>query len=236
MNYNMNKSSLFVVIILFIFAFNWFMQNNGYIGLINEDILIYMNGSLQGFSSLRSFVVYLLIYLLFMNLRTTKEETIFIIRSGGRKKLFNERTFSIFFSSILFATCFSLVNLLMTLLFIGNQRMILDNFYFITLLNWLGMVLFYWWIGMLEKTIEDKINSMNIAIIVTFILIALSYFIKMPLWLPIKDMHIYESVLTKRWSMLDVFLVYVRQFGLVIVFYLIGNLVFSEKDFIYHEK
>jgi len=237
MSYNYKKVSLIVLVSLIFFSFFWYMQNNIYLSHMNNQTLLNMNSSSQGFSSLRMFSLYYTMYfLLIVNIQVRNEEALFVVRQKNREKLFNKRTLQIFFTAGLFSLSFSVVNLLMTYIFVGNIHMIHDNFYRATLFNGMAVLLFYWSIGLLEKLIEDKFNSRNVAVLITFLLVASGFFIKSIPWVPIKDMVVYENLLTNTWNTLDLLKVYGRQFGLVIVLFLLGSIVFKEKDFLHHEK
>ncbi|WKB37051.1 WxPxxD family membrane protein [Terrilactibacillus sp. S3-3] len=148
----MKKTSLLVGLLGLFFIFFWYMQNAGYIWVrpINRDILLAMNGSLQGFSSLRAFAVYYtLLFLLFSSMRMEKETPTSIILQKSRTDLYTKGSFNILVSALLFAFIFSIVNLGMSCLFIGNEKMITNHFYTITLLNSIGLIfsiggLAYW--------------------------------------------------------------------------------------------
>ncbi|MGE1164472.1 WxPxxD family membrane protein [Peribacillus simplex] len=232
MNYIHKNFGLFVVLFMGFFSFFWLMQNNIYLNdTTRHNILIYMNGSEQGFSSLRMIsLFYTLCFLLLTNIQV-KGKIQFIVRGKSRSKLFAERTFYIFCMAGLFSFSFCFVNLVLTYILIGNELMIEGNFYLITLFNWIAMTLFYFWIGIFGKVIEDKLNSAHMATAIVFILIGLSYFMDMIPWLPIKDMRIYEGLLTNYWDAWDLIIVYARQLGLAIAFYLLGNMIYIEKDF-----
>jgi len=89
----------------------------------------------------------------------------------------------------------------------------------------------------LEKIIEDKIHSYVLGVIVTFILISSTYFLRDYLpWLPIKDIRLYEGLLTKTWDIYDALVVYLKQLGLLVAILILGHIIFKEKDIIFYEK
>ncbi|PAF36239.1 hypothetical protein CHH58_13390 [Terribacillus saccharophilus] len=235
MKFDFKRYTLSTIIVLVIFLFNWYMQNHNNIYSQKEEILLMMNGSLQGFGSIRSIAIYTLMFLLFMNSIIPKERSTYIVRSN-RSKLFNQRIGNILLTSAIFSTCFHIVNLLLTVLFIDNSILAANDFYLITVLNWVLMTVFYFWIGICTKLIEDKLNSANIAVILTFIIIALSYFLDFSFWVPISDMRLYEILLLSDWTFVSVLILWLKQLGISLIFYLIGRPVFFEKDFILNEK
>lgn len=220
----------------------WYMQNSTFLysnsDYIVNHILLYMNGSIQGFASFRAYAVYyVLFYLLFMNMRLKKEMPPFIVSHENRSRFYALRTVSILVSSGWFAFTLSLVNLGLTYLAVGNSIMLSHHFYGVVLLNGIAIMLFYGWIGLLEKALEDYINSFNIAVLLTFVLVGLSYFFReiVP-WSPIKDMRVSEALLTHEWKFVDVFFVFFRELGFVVILYLLGSTIFIKKDFLGHEK
>lgn len=237
MKYKIKKYIILVLIVLLLFSILWYMQNDKFfISSLDDNILLIMNGSLQGYSSLRLLATLSLVFLLFMNMLAIKEESSYLTRKADRVKLFKDRIANIFCSSLLFVGSFLIVNIAFTFIFIGHDIMSDYNFYLITFLNGVAMVFFYWWIGLLDKIIEDWFHSKNIPIVITFILVALSYFIETPFWVPIKDMRIYEGLLSGVLDFTNVSFIYIRQLGLVVILYIIGKMIFYEKDFIFYEK
>lgn len=238
MSCNYKKTMVLVGILCAFLVFFWYVQNSIYIRSKSDDILVDMNGSVQGFNSIRAYAVYYaLFYLLFMNMRLIKEEAPFIVAHKSRSHLFFIRAASILESAGWFSLTISAVNLGLTYLFVDHETMADHHFYKATLLNGIALVLFYGWVGLLCKALEDRIHSFNIAVSATFILVALTYFfVKMVPWLPISDMRMYEGILVPEWDALEIMLVFARQLGLVIVFCLIGHVIFLEKDFIRHEN
>ncbi|MGP7817836.1 WxPxxD family membrane protein [Niallia sp. 01092] len=236
MKYKLKKYVISVLIVLLFFSIIWYMQNDTFISSSNDNILLIMNGSLQGYSSLRVLTILSLVFLLFMNILAIKEETSYLTRKSDRVKLFHGHIANIFFSSLLFVGSFLIVNVVFTFIFIGNDIMLDHNFYIITFLNGVAMVFLYWWIGILDKILEDWFHSKNIAIVITFILVALSYFIETPFWVPIEDIRIYEMLLSDVWDFTILSFIYIRQLGLAIILYIVGKIIFNEKDFIFYER
>ncbi|NER40500.1 WxPxxD family membrane protein [Bacillus megaterium NBRC 15308 = ATCC 14581] len=86
-----------VLVLLIMFSILWYMQNSIYISHPNDQhILLIMNGSLQGYNSLRVLAIISLVFLLFMNMLTVKESASFFIRYKYRLRLFHNRTMNIF--------------------------------------------------------------------------------------------------------------------------------------------
>lgn len=234
--------TLIVLFSMFLIIF-WYIQNSTFLNsksnYTSNHILLNLNGSVQGFVSLLAYAVYYaLFYLLFMNMRLKKERPAFIVTHITRSKFYRLRTVSILASSGWFAFTISSVNLGLTYLFVGNKTLSDHQFYLIILLNGVAIMFFYGWIGLLEKAIEDYINSFNVAVLLTFVLIGLSYFFlkNLVLWLPIKDMRVSEALLTHEWNLVDVMFVFLRQMGFVVAIYLLGSTIFNKKDFIGNEK
>ncbi|MBT2259803.1 WxPxxD family membrane protein [Priestia megaterium] len=226
-----------VLVLLIMFSILWYMQNSIYISHPNDQhILLIMNGSLQGYNSLRVLAILSLIFLLFMNMLTVKESSSFFIRYKYRLRLFHNRAMNIFCSSIIFVTSFLIVNVVFSLVYIGHDVMLESHFYLITFLNGIAMVLFYFWIGLLTKVLEDWLHSKNISVVIAFIIVMLIYFIDLPFWVPFDDMRIYEAMLSGLWTLADILFIYARQFGIVIILYVVGKIIFSDKDFIFYEK
>lgn len=238
MSYNCKRTLILCLIFGVFLIFFWYIQNHIFLSSKSKDILLDMNGSDQGFNSLRAYsIYYILFYLLFLNLRLNKETPSLIIAHHSRTQLFVRRTLSILISACLVGIELSIVNILLTLLFIPDKIISNPQFYLITLFNFLGITAFYWWIGLLCKGIEDLTSSFNIAVSITFILIGLCYFfIKSVPWLPIDDLRIYDSFLTRQWDIKDFLLILARQVGLVVVFYILGHIVYKEKDFIKNDN
>ncbi|MFE4525827.1 WxPxxD family membrane protein [Cytobacillus firmus] len=237
MNYNIKKYVTSALIIIILFSILWYMQNDkAFISSIRGNILLFMNGSLQGYSSQKVLVILTLFFLLFMNVHAIKESPSYLTRKADRTKIFNDRFINIFFSSILFVTSYQIVNILFTFIFLGNEIMSTTNFYLITLLNAIALIFFYCWVGLLNKLIEDWSNSRNITVVTTFVVVVISYYLETAFWVPIKDMRVYEGLLSGEWDLTDVCFVYIRQLGLVIVFYILGKMIFYDKDFIIYEK
>lgn len=220
------------------FILFWLMQNGKFINLDNKVVLLYMNGSLQGFNSLRAYAVYyVVLFLLFMNMRLRKERSTYIVLFKNRTEFYVKRSLSVLVSACLFSFTISMTNVFLTYLFVGPQAMVKNEFFTISLLNGLSMAFFYSWIGLLGKSLEDKTHSYSISVITTFIAVGLSYFLadKIP-WVPIKDMKIYEALLTNKWNSTDLLFVFIRQIGLVVTIFLLGLIIIKEKDFISNEK
>lgn len=240
MSCNYKKTMVLVGLLGAFLVFFWYAQNHIFIRSKPNNLLLDMNGSDEGFNSIKAYTLYYaLFYLLFMNMRLIKEETPFIVARKSRSHLFFIRAASILESAGWFALTISAVNLGLTYLFVDHETMANHHFYKAKLLNGMALVLFYGWIGLLCKALEDRIHSFNIAVSVTYILVAFTFFsAEMMPWLPlpITDMRMYEGILIPQWNALEIMLVFARQLGLVIVFYLIGHVIFLKKDFIRHEN
>lgn len=239
MNYSLRKISLSVFVLFILFGFYWYMKNMGYINTITHGkILLNLNDSTQGYSSIRAYTLnYSFFFLLLMKIHNQFEKPHIIIRNKSRKSLFNSRVQSILFSAFLFSFAYSTVNLVLTAYYFGPGFLLKNDFIIITMLNCIILIFFYWWIGLLEQALEDKGIPMNIAMVSTFIFVALLYFLRRgTIWIPINDLSIYDLMIKGLWGYKDLLLAYVRQLGLGIVVLIIGYTFFKEKDFVLYEK
>ena len=238
---NYSNKSLFIVSFLLLtlfLAFFWVMQNSTFINTVHKDVLVYMNSSWQGFNSQRAYAIYYtLLFLLFMNLGLRKEEPSFVVLHKSRTDFYVKRSVHILMSAFCFSLSISIINILLTIIFIEHSLLMKERFYLITFLNEISIFFFFSWIGILEKIIEDKIHSYVLGVIVTFILISSTYFLRDYLpWLPIKDIRLYEGFLTKTWDIYDALFVYLKQLGLLVAILILGHIIFKEKDIIFYEK
>ncbi|QTL52611.1 WxPxxD family membrane protein [Priestia aryabhattai] len=239
MNYSNRRLFIVSFFLLSLFlAFFWVMQNSTFINTVQKDVLLYMNSSWQGFNSQRAYAVYYnLFFLLFMNIGLRKEEPSFVVLHKSRTDFYIRRSLSILISAFWFTFSISIINTLLTFIFIEHSLLMKESFYLITFLNGLTVFFFFSGIGLLEKVIEDKIRSYVLGVIITFILISSTYFLGDYLpWLPIKDIRLYEGFLTGTWTFYDALLVYLKQIGLVGAISILGHIIFKEKDFIFYEK
>ncbi len=232
--------SLSIFVLILLFGFYWYMKNSVYIfNFIPADsVLQELNDGSQGFSSMRAYTLnYAFFFLLLMKVYTQSEKPHIVTRSKSRKSLYIKKLISVFNSAFLFSFIYSLINLTLTTFFYGFNILIESNFILILLFNLIILTLFYWWVGLIEQTLEDKGLSMNVSMIITFVIVALLYFLRRKdFWVPVNDLIVYDYLLKGIWGYTDLLLAYGRHIAIVCILIILGSLIYKEKDFITYEQ
>jgi hypothetical protein len=174
----------------------------------------------------------------------TSDQIIPLVRLKNRGTAFNQRTFLLLRSAVIFSGIYGFVNTLFLTVILGPESLILENFHLFNLLVMGMLTLFYWWIGLLSYIIEDKTNSMNNGILVTLtFLIGLhgsgrffSRALNPWIWSPIEDYPLFENLMTGVWNPADVVTLAIRAAAIVFLLTLVGKYIFKKKDFLSHEK
>ncbi|MBB3908822.1 WxPxxD family membrane protein [Anoxybacillus rupiensis] len=239
------KRSIIIIMITFFFTVVWFLQSSNYrdipalrsANLSLYDVIIIMNNSAFGYSSMQAYTVfYTAPFLIFLNHLFLSENLATIIRGTNREKLYIRRVVKIIIAAFMFAFLHSGVNLLFTAIFFDYSLLKEMNFTSICLFNTVGLFLFYTSVGLIYELIKEISHSISISFFLTIALISgLFFFEKLmmtQMWGPIKDLAIYNKMLEKEWTIVDLLYIYVRQIFVVIFFYLIGSFVYKRKDFI----
>lgn len=230
-----------ILILVFIYNYLWWHLNGTYLGRSIPDILLYMNGSgMQGYNSISSYCTYYcLIYLTLINIWIPKENVIFLTRMKKRIVFIRKRNMEIFICSAIFSGIIVLVNIVMTSGVLDYSYLVENNFYSACIFAYVGLLIFYWWVGLLFQIFIDISKKNVIAIVITVMTICLIYFFGKRyslLWTPVKDLNIYEMVISSRSNMLDLLIIYVKQIVIVTACYITSKIVFLEKDIYENEK
>lgn len=238
MNYRRVVIGFTVLISLYMFF--WWVGNSTYIRMDDPKILLYMNGSSQmGYSSLLAYgTYYCLIYLAFLNFSISTESVIVLTRTN-RKKFIHKYIGYIFIISLLFALVITIVNVVMTTLFLGYKYLIQERFYIACMFSWVSLFFFYSIVGLVMKAMSDLTKSNLIGLVSSFFIVSIFYFVGRSfhnVWTPVKDLIMFEGVLSNVLSNLMIAIIYLKQLIIAIGLCIIVRIIFNEKDMLPNEN
>ncbi|MED4965318.1 WxPxxD family membrane protein, partial [Heyndrickxia coagulans] len=161
-----------------------------------NDLLFLMNNTAYGYSSIMAYSVYYVFPFLFsLRMFMKKEDVAYITRKKYRSEIFIEKIREIVLFSFLFAFLHMFVNCLWTFCIVTASYS-KGHFFLFSILNMLGISLFYVSIGIVFLSIGIKFFQ-NTALFITAIFIGTWSFLDKtffnPVWSPLKDLVILPS-------------------------------------------
>ncbi|MFG6497018.1 WxPxxD family membrane protein [Fictibacillus sp. UD] len=231
----MGKRSIVSLAILFLFIVLWFINNSRYMGFSTLESLIYMNNSAFGYNSFKAYALFYTIpFLFFLNFFLPTEKPYTLVRISRERHYF-KFVGKVFLTALLFTIGHMLINNLLTFLFMDVELLKEVRYFFISFVQMIGLVFYFFWIGILYRIFYDLSNSFGLAIFVTYLLVGVIYslgllIVPADIWDPFKDLDIFQSLLENKKTLTDVFLSYIRLFALGVTFYLVGSPLFLKKD------
>ncbi|HET7627691.1 MAG TPA: WxPxxD family membrane protein [Bacillales bacterium] len=216
----------------------WLQQNGKYLSLPVPKALYWMNNTAHGFNSIRSLALFYPIpFFLFINHLFLGERPYTIIRRRSRMTLYRAVVLRILAASVLFSICHLSVNVGWSYVFLDGQALNESRFLSIALANMVGLVCYFFWVGLLYRLVHDLSHSVGAAMLFTAFLLGAVYFVGKlylspeTLWQPLNDMVLFQFLIERKWTGIDVLLTYVRQLSLGLGFCFMGSVVLLRKDF-----
>ncbi|MBN8194047.1 WxPxxD family membrane protein [Bacillus sp. NTK074B] len=237
------KRLLILVCLGLFFAVIWFYQSKNILGLsfvksanLNiYDEIVLLNNSAFGYSSIQAYALfYVAPFLIVFQLFFLSDRAESIVRNHSRDHIFRERFGKILLTSLLFSLGHTMVNLILTYLYVETSVLHELNFFQVALFNTVGIFFFYSFIGLLYGLINDRIGSRGLSLFITVILVGVLFFVE-KLFLSqtgalLKDLVIYTKFLQNEWGIRELLYTYVRQLLFIGFIYFIGSFVFVRKD------
>lgn len=205
------------------------------------SLLDILNNTASGYTSIMAYcTIYLIPFLLSLNSFFLNENNIYIIRKNHRKNIYLERIKKVILMSLLMCSIHMLINFIIMLTFFQVNYLIERHFIFYSILNLIEICMFYTFVGLIFYIFIDFTRKFNLSLIITAgIFIGLFFIHKIigvNLWTPLKDLVVLSHLLDNTITLIDVLIIYVRQFLIIILASHIGFSIFNERDFIKNEK
>lgn len=236
------KISALVGVVLFL-IFIWNTQtkaslSNPYLktgDLTYDDILLIANNSAFGFSSIQAYsLFYVAPFLILLNSFFSREAKWSITRFKSRQQYFFLRVRQILLTAFLFSLTHSVINLGMSYQHFPSEVLESNHFLEIVSLNTISLFLFYSFVGILYELVKDLVNSSTKSFFIVVFTIGLLFFMEKLLlsqiWGPLKDLSMYNKMLEGEWGVLDIALIFIRQFFFAAFASSLGLAAFVRKD------
>lgn len=229
---------LFMTLLLFVII--WFFQSLHIVRITHDaTVTMWLNNTAFGYSSMRNYSLFYPLPFLFLLSHFWGSERISVfIRSRSRLSYYNQFVRQTTIFSSLFVVAHLIVNLIFTEIYVNHSFIDQANFIRIAIFNCIGILLYFIGVALLFRLFFDLFSSFSKAVLSTFFLIGVIYFIDKLVfpdtWGPLKDLVIFQKMLQHEWTVLDLLPVYIRQLAELIAIYLIGSWQLGRRDLITH--
>ncbi|AHI54649.1 WxPxxD family membrane protein [Listeria ivanovii] len=236
----MLKSRYFLLILSMFLFFSvfWFTQNWQFLKFPkSEELVLLMNGSLYGYSSIKSLCLMLVFpYLIFLLLFSKKEQIISLVREKKRLHAYHKIMKDTIIASSLYVGIYSSVNLIFAFIFASHKFLITTHFYSGILVFFLMLFSFYLAIGLLFRIIYDITNSTGQALIFGAFAMCLFYLIDWIIlngiyWTPLHTLNFFDLWLQNGPKLPEIPFILIPGAAIALILYLLSSNIFIEKDF-----
>ena len=186
-------------------------------------------------------VTYSIPFLLYLVCALPTEKNEYCLRINSREKILKKRRQHIIVVVSIFTIIFTFIDSSFMMIIFPIHHLIQNEYFIYLLYHGLNMALFYGFIGMLYLIVNDYIKHTIKSVVITYIIIAGSYFLiyrifELDIWNIVRDIGLF-GMLTSGVIDLQVANYYLfNQLLLVSFSCLISHAIFLKKDMIYNEK
>lgn len=238
-----NRYFLLILSMVLFFSVFWFTQNLEYLKFPkNTELVLFMNGSLYGYASIKSLCLMLVFpYLIFLLLFSKKERIVSLVREKNRIQAHHKIVKNTIIATVLYVGIYLSVNLFFSFLFLGNKLLTATNFYSGILFYLLLLFLFYLTIGFLFRIIYDITASIGQALIFEAFAMCLFYLIDWIIleglyWTPLHTLNFFDLWLQNGPMISEIPYVLIPNVATALILYLLSSNIFIKKDFYSYEK
>lgn len=232
------KKSIVLIIVLILFAILWVAYNIHYLRIKGLEplysLIIDTSGSIEGFLSNKNLLVtYIIPFLIYLKFFVLDEESGIMVRFKTRMEIYRIRTKQVFIGSLLFVSSI-LFSHLMAIIIFDYDNFVQTQLWLFSLLNLLLLTTVYVSIGVLNYMIYDFSNSAVAALIVTFFISSLIFFVNRYLdipWLLASNVNVIDYFLNSG-SFVDYWITLGKELLVSILMILLGTFIFEKKDFL----
>ncbi|MBC1633718.1 WxPxxD family membrane protein [Listeria welshimeri] len=229
---------LLILSMLVFFSIFWFTQNLEYLSFPkNRKLVLFMNGSLYGYVSIKSLCLMLVFpYLIFSLLFSKKEQIISLVREKNRLQAYHKIVKETVIATLLFVVLYLSVNLIYSFIFLSNKLLITTHFYAGMLFFSLLLFFFYLSIGFIFRIIYDFTASTGKALIFGAFIMCIFYLVDWVIlegiyWTPLHNLNFFDLWLQNGSILSEVPFILISSTTLSFILYLLSSNIFIKKDF-----